>query len=519
MFGQQIDSFRPFLTSLLSCVLTSLLLIGCARPAAFDPTSLTFLIEANPANLDPRFATDAQSQRIDGLLFSSLVERDGQMNLRGDLAANWETPDALTYVFHLRRDAEFHDGQRVTAADVKATFDFLLDAANRSPKRGAFRMVESVEARDAATVVFHLKEPYASFLWNVSRPAVGIVPAGAGADFARHPVGSGPFQFVSQAQDDEVVLQRNPGYFRGAPAIARVRFRVVPDAVVRALELRKGTADIEISSLSPDSIPVLARQAHLEVTERPGTNFTYLGFNLEDGVLARREVRQALALATDREALIRYLLHGQARIATGILPPNHWAYTGDVATYPTDVARAERLLDGAGFPRQANGVRLHLTLKTSTDEQARLIGAALQEQWRRAGIELELRPLEFATLLSDATRGNFQITLLRWVGANNDPDVLEFVFSSKRFPPEGANRGHYRNAQFDALAERIRVEMNREKRKALCAEAQKILAEDLPYLPLWFTDVVSVHRRELGKIELSPTGDYDFLATLRPVGR
>ncbi|MBZ5701663.1 MAG: ABC transporter substrate-binding protein, partial [Acidobacteriia bacterium] len=282
---------------------------------------------------------------------------------------------------------------------------------------------------------------------------------------------------------------------------------------------RKGTADMEISSLSPDSVPVLARQGHLEVTERPGTNFTYLGFNLEDGVLARREVRQALALATERAALIRYLLHGQARLATGILPPNHWAYTGDVATYPTDVARAERLLEGAGFPRQANGVRMRLTLKTSTDEQARLIGAALQEQWRRAGIELELRPLEFATLLSDATRGNFQITLLRWVGANNDPDVFEFVFSSARFPPEGANRGHYRNAQFDALAERIRVEMDREKRKALCAEAQRILAEDLPYLPLWFTDVVSVHRRGLGKMELSPTGDYDFLAGLRPGGR
>jgi peptide/nickel transport system substrate-binding protein len=105
------------------------------------------------------------------------------------------------------------------------------------------------------------------------------------------------------------------------------------------------------------------------------------------------------------------------------------------------------------------------------------------------------------------------------VGANNDPDVFEFVFSSARFPPEGANRGHYRNAQFDALAERIRVEMNREKRKTLCVEAQKILAEDLPYLPLWFTDVVSVHRRGLGKIELSPTGDYDFLATLHPDGR
>jgi peptide/nickel transport system substrate-binding protein len=267
-------------------------------------------------------------------------------------------------------------------------------------------------------------------------------------------------------------------------------------------------------SLSPDLIPVLVKRPSLSLTELPGTNLQYLGINLEDPLLARKEIRQALAFATDREALVKFMLHGQARVAAGILPPNHWVYEANVTQYPADLARAETLLDAAGFPRGANGTRLHLTLKTSTEEQARLIGAALQEQWRKAGIDLELRPLEFATLLSDSVRGNFQLALLRWVGANNDPDVFEFVFSSKRFPPDGANRGHYRNSRIDALTDRIRVEMDREKRKAECSEVQKILAEDLPYLPLWFTDVVSVHRRELGELPLSPTGDYDFLISL-----
>jgi peptide/nickel transport system substrate-binding protein len=271
-----------------------------------------------------------------------------------------------------------------------------------------------------------------------------------------------------------------------------------------------------MSSLSPDLIPVLARRQSLSLTQRPGTNFAYLGVNLEDPLLARREIRQALAYATDRESLVKFLLHGQARVASGILPPNHWAYEADVTQYSTDYARAEQLLDAAGFPRGTNGVRLHLTLKTSTEEQARLVGAALQEQWRKVGIEVELRPLELATLLSDAVRGNFQLVYARWVGANNDPDVFEFVFSSRRFPPDGANRGHYRNPRIDALTDRIRVEMDRGERKALCSDVQKILAEDLPYLPLWFTDVVSVHRRELGELQLSPTGDYDFLITLNP---
>ena len=119
------------------------------------------------------------------------------------------------------------------------------------------------------------------------------------------------------------------------------------------------------------------------------------------------------------------------------------------------------------------------------------------------------------TLLSDSVKGNFQINLLRWVGANNDPDVFEFVFSSKRFPPDGANRGHYRNARIDALTDQIRVQMDREKRKTLCSETQKLLAEDLPYLPMWFGDAVSVHRKELGDLALSPSGDFDFLGTLK----
>jgi peptide/nickel transport system substrate-binding protein len=492
-------------------------LLSCSHGSSFTGRELTFLIEANPVNLDPRFATDGQSQRLDALIFSSLLSRDAQMKLRGDLAESWENPDPLTYLFHLKANIKFHDGRTLSSLDVKSTFDFILDPANKSPKRGAFRMVQKVEAPDPRTVVFHLKEAYASFLVNLIPNAAGIVPANAPADFARHPIGSGPFKFISQSQDEVVELLRNEDYFNGAPAIEFLHFRIVPDAVVRALELRKGSADLEMSSLSPDLIPALVKQPRLALTERPGTNIAYLGINLEDSVLAHKEVRQALAFATDRAALIRYLLHGQAQVASGILPPTHWAYEPDVKRYSLDTAQAGRLLDAAGFPRGANGVRLHLTLKTSTEEQARVIGAALQDQWRKAGIELELRPLELATLLSDAARGNFQLIYARWVGANNDPDIFEYVFSTRRFPPDGANRGHYRNPRIDALTEQIHVESNPEKRKALSSQAQKILAEDLPYIFLWFTDVVSVHRRELGDLNVSPTGDYDFLISLRPL--
>jgi len=531
----------------------SLFLAACSRQRTFDPSHIIFVIESNPVNLDPRYASDAQSQRIDKLLFDGLVERDSEMNLHGDLAESWDTPDALTYIFHLREGVTFHDGRTLTSKDVKATVEFMMNAANRSPKRGAFRMINSIEAPDAQTLVFHLKEPAASFLWNMERSAVGIAPADAGPDFSRKPIGSGPYRFVSQSQDDAVVIERNGNYFHAAVAadnpgklnveaqspqsaqvgsiettsapptafaenvqqskmhIERVTFRIVPDAIVRALELRKGSADIEVSSLSPDMIPVLAKQLDLTVSERTGTNFAYLGMNMQDAIIGKREVRQALAYATDRESLIKYLLRGEALLASGILPPNHWAYDGNVKKYEYDPTAAERLLDAAGFPRKADGTRMHVILKVSTDEQARLLGAALQEQWRGVGVELEVRPLEIATLFSDLGKGNFQISYLKWVGANNDPDVFELVFNSKRIPPDGPNRGRYKNEAVDELTEKIRVEMDREKRKALCSEVQKIVAEDLPYVPLWYTDVVSVHRKELGQVKLTPTGDYDFL--------
>jgi peptide/nickel transport system substrate-binding protein len=477
---------------------------------------VTLLIESNPANLDPRFATDGQSQHLDGLLFSSLVERDDQMVLHGDLAESWDTPDPLTYVFHLKKGVKFHDGNALTSADVKFTLDYMRDAANHSPKRGTYRLVTGIEAPDPGTVIIRLTSPDASLLWNLCRPALGIVPISAAANFAQRPIGTGPFRFVSQAQDDGVLLARNDNYFGGAPALEGVQARVVPDAIVRALELRKGSADVEISSLSSDMIPVLAKQHDLSVTERPGTNVMYLGFNLNDPLLARRELRQALAFATDRADLIRYLLHGEARIAEGLLPPDHWAYEGNVAHYALDTRRATQLLDAAGFPAQKNGMRIHLLLKTSTEEPARLIAAALQQQWRKAGIDLEIRPLEFATLLSDSIKGNFQINLLRWVGANNDPDIFSFVYSSARIPPDGANRARYRNSAVDKLTAEIQVEMDQEKRKALCGQVQKIVATDLPVFPLWFVDVVSVHRRDLGELNISSAGDFDFLATLSP---
>ena len=488
-------------------------LCSCTRSVPTEPGVVNFLIESMPTNLDPRIGTDGPSERIDGLIFDSLVELDAQRIPHGDLAETWETPDPVTYIFHLRSGVKFHDGRVLTSADVKYTFDSIIDASVTSPKRGTFRLVKSIDAPDAATVIFHLSEPNSGFLGDICRPAVGIVPAGSGSDFALHPVGTGAFRFVSAQQDDNVVLERNDTYFRTPAKITRVRFRVVPEAIVRALELRKGTADLELTSLSPDMIPVLQKQFGIEVTEQPGSNFDYIIFNFDDPLLAKREVREALALATNREEIIRYLLRGQARPTNGPLPPNSWAYEPDIAHFAYSPEQAEELLDRAGLPRLAEhgGMRFTLTMKTSTEESTRLLAAAFKEQWRAVGVDLELTHIEFATLASDLIRGTFQLSTLRWLGVNSDPEFFEYVFSSKRIPPAGANRGRYRNAALDGLIEQARVEIDREKRRKLFGEIQKDVALDLPYVSLWLRDNVCVHRARISNIELNPAGDYDFL--------
>lgn len=489
--------------------------VGCSSYGdKSNSESVRFLLDAAPTNLDPRIGADAYSEHIHGLVFSSLVAHDAQMNITPDLAESWEIPDPLTYVFHLRHGVKFHDGRALTSADVKYTFDTILEGPLKTPKRGSLKTVASVEAPDAFTVVFHLREPYASLLWTLSAPGIGIVPNQCGADFAQHPVGTGPFKFVSYRVDEELDLERNVDYFGAAPKFRNLHMRIVTDALVRALELRKGTGDTTINSLTPDMVVTLAKEKGLASDEQPGTSLAYLAFNLDDPVLGKREVRQALAFATDRATIIRYLLRGQAQPAASLLPPNHWAFDKDVPQYDFDPPRAEALLDQSGFKRGADGVRLHLTLKTSTDESTRLMSEAIADQWKNVGVALELRPLEFATLYTDITRGTFQIYSLRWVGANNDPDIFEYVFSSAKFPPVGANRGHYKNPELDILLNQARVEMDREKRKGLLFQIQKIVATDEPYINLWYVDNVCVHRDRLTNISMSPDGSYDFLATL-----
>jgi peptide/nickel transport system substrate-binding protein len=471
------------------------------------------IIESSPANLDPRVGIDAQSERIDELLFDALLTRDEHLSVQPGLAERWEMPNPLTYVFHLHPGVKFHDGKPLTSRDVKWTFDSLEQGKIRSTKTSTYRFVDRIDAPDDGTVIFHLKEPNATFLWNLSEGAIGIVPYGSGEEMTYAPVGSGPFRFVSAEQDKEVVLERNPDYWGEKARLPRVRFMVAPDMTTQALELRKGSADVAINALTADMVLTLEKESTLEVLRSPGTALAYMAFNLRDPILKDVRVRHALAYAIDREPLINYLLRGFARPAASTLPIQSWAYSDDVRTYPHDPERARLILDDAGYKPQ-NGVRFHLSMKTSTDESTRLMVAVMQQQLREVGIQLDIQTFERATFFSDVTKGIFQLYSLRWVGGSNeDPDIYEYAFSSARFPPNGANRSFYQNARVDELIDRALVEVDQKARKQMYAEIQKILAEDLPYINLWYLDNVLVHTRRVKNLSVSPSGDYNFLKT------
>jgi peptide/nickel transport system substrate-binding protein len=469
------------------------------------------IIESSPLNLDPRIGLDSQSERIDELIFDALLKRDEHFNLLPGLAERWEATDTLSYVFHLRHGVRFHDGRALTSRDVKWTIDSLLQNKIHSAKAATFKYVASVETPDDFTVVFHMKEPSATLPWNLSDGAIGIVPYGSGTEVSEKPIGSGPFRFVSASLDQDVVVERNADYWGEKAKLQVVRFLVVPDATTRALELRKGSADVASNAFSADMAATLAKDANLEILQAPGSIYSYLAFNLRDPILKDVRVRQALAYAIDRKPLIDSLWRGQVRPADSILPPQSWAYTNQVLHYEHDQERARWLLDAAGYPLR-NGSRFTLTMKTSTEESTRLLAATLQQQFEAVGISLQIRSFEAATFLADVAKGSFQFYSLRWIGGNQDPDIFE-LFHSSKIPPNGANRGFYSNPRVDALIDEGRRTIDPVRRKAIYAELQEILATDLPYINLWYIDNVLIHRRRVLGLTLNPAGNYDFLKT------
>ncbi len=487
--------------------------LGCVRPAPVPPRFLQVDIETSPTATDPRFATDAISSRIDELIFDSLVKVDRKGEFVGDLAESIERPDDTRVIFHLKSGIRFSDGRELTSRDVKFTYDSIRDYATASPKRAGLDEIKSLETPDDHTVVITTARPYAPAM---EMAMYGIVPAGTplpSKSIGTAPAGTGPFKMTRYVRDDSAWLERNP-YRHAAPgALQGILFKIVPDQTVRALELAEGICDVAPNNIEAEVLPYLISQPDIVVNEAAGNTYQYLMFNFLNRDLDDVRVRRAIAYAIDRKAIVSSFLRGTARIATGMLAPENWAYDGNVTTYSYDPGKARQLLDDAGYRAGADGMRDLKFIYKTTPEGGRL-AEVIQAMLRRVGIRVEIRSNEWATFESDLNKGNFDLASMRWIGIN-DPNHYYMVFDSTMVPPNGQNRGAYCSPNMDALVEEGRRTIDPARRRAIYAQVQQLAADDLPYVSLWWMQNVTVLNSSVAGFEPYPNGSLRSLANVR----
>ncbi|HUP65297.1 MAG TPA: ABC transporter substrate-binding protein [Thermoanaerobaculia bacterium] len=500
--------------TILACSAAITLLMGtaCSRDegaagGGAGSKEMVLALDTSPTNLDSRVGNDQGSGRMFDLIYAGLVKFTAESDHAPDLAERWEvSPDSKTITFTLRPNLTFQDGRPLTSRDVLFTYQSLMEDAFTSPKKSGYSSVASFEAPDERTFVIHMTEPNAGIFDNLT---LGILPAGADTNvFKTTPVGAGPYKVVDFRQDEQVVLEAFDGYHAGPPAIERIVVRVIPDATTRVLELRNRSIDFVLNAIPFDAIAPFKQNNELEVIAEPGAIYQYLAFNLKDPILAKKEVRQAIAHGIDRGRIVNDLLLGYGAVTNTLFPPSHWAHAPNVPDYPFDQNRAKQLLDQAGY-RDPDGdgprSRFSINYRTSTDAEANQQAQMIQQMLKGIGVDVQIQSNEFATFYDDIQKGNYQMFSLRRAGVS-DPDFYTVIFHSGSLPPEGQNRGYYVNRRLDQILDEARSTFDRSRRRELYQEAQRILAEDVPYVSLYHRSNVAIMERELEGYTMYPSG-------------
>jgi len=502
-----------FKTTIL--VLSVLVLGACGRQVPRQ--DFVVAMESFAPNLDPRFPTDAYAAKVQGLIFNGLLKFDDNLMLVPDLADSYQMLSDRRMRFKLKKGVVFHNGKALTSADVVYTLKTLMDPKTKSQLYSTFNRIAELEAPDDQTVEIELNEPFVPFLTALT---VGIIPADSdkkGGLVSEYPIGTGPFAFVEMRKDQWIRLRANPQYFGGAPEIASLKIQTIRDDTTRVLQMLHGEVDLVQNGIPLVMAAWLKGQQGLKMESNTGINYVYMGFNLKDPILQDPQVREAIALGIDRNALIAARLKGLARPASGLLSPDNGFYDGNVQVYPYDKEMAKHLLDQAGYP-DPDGAgpkpRFTMSLKTSNKRDRVAMARAISRELNEIGIQVEVQPFEWGTFFRDIRTGNFQTFTSTWVGVT-DPDMYYNAFDSDMVPPKGANRGYFSNAEIDDLLETARIEVDVQKRKKLYAKVQKILAQELPYVSLWYEDNVVFLQKDVQGYQLRPDASLIGLARTR----
>jgi len=495
-------------------IITLPFLSACENPISSDV--LVLAVEKDPVTFDPLRGTgDAVTAHILQLIFDPLVVKDVHFNVVPRLATFEHSDDYTVFTFHIKPGIKFQNGKDLTSADVRYTFDTIINPDRKVPIRSDYTIISKMDTPDPLTIIFCLKQPSTNFL--VTLVPVAIMAEGSADSIANNPIGTGPFRRVGYVKTQYIDFESFDGYFDGPPKVKKVRVRVIPDDSTRQLEFANGTIDLAVNTLfSPDTIDAMSQTPGLKVEIGPGTRFYYMGINNQDPITQSKLVRQALAYGIDRDIILKQIWRNQARKANGPLPPEHWAYDPDTRVYDFNPTLASQLLDQAGYPKKTNEPRLRLRMSSSSVAQSRQVAAIFQEQLRQIGVELELEQFETQTFTQKTRQGQYQLSYSNWVGANEDPQFFQFSYASSSIPTEAnryfpGNRARYSNSEIDQLIDEASHTYDQDARKAIYFQIQKIIAEDLPMVPLWFASNVAVMTDRVGNVHVDPSATFYFL--------
>ncbi len=394
------------------------------------------------------------------------------------LAASYRFVDALTLDVTLRPGIRFHSGAPLRAADVVATIEALRDPALGARASHVVSAIDRVWATGDDVVSFHMSRPHATLLTDLEVPILRADQAHDAHIDSATLDGLGPYR-VARFTTGAIDLEPADGGALPKPACP-IRVRTVHDENARALRLVGGETDVSPSGLSPSLLPTLAERG-LRVASRPGANLVYVLFRTDRGPFADAHARAAFGLAIDRESIVSHMLSGRARLATGLMPPGHWASTPRPAV-PRDLAKAREML---------GGTRVHCTLLGSTDRLRVAIARVMAQDLAEAGIDAELVPLELGTLLARLGAGDFDAAILQ-IPELSEPNTLRVFLHSASVPPAGANRARVRDPEVDAALEAGDATLDLALRRAAYGRLEdRVLAEAF-WIPLWHEDQVVV---------------------------
>jgi peptide/nickel transport system substrate-binding protein len=454
------------------------LILAVAGPAATGPAPgvLRIGMESAPTTMDPGLSTDLYSQQVYSHVLEGLLMLDTEGVPRPALAESW-TPsaDGRVWTFKLRQNVKWHDGTDFTADDVKYTIDRILNPETRSPQRGLLSQITSVDVADRSTVRITTRAAFTPILTNLATAAY-IVPRGyhsrVGRDFARRPVGTGPYKWVEWIPDERIVLEANPDYYAGRPSVDRVLFRFIPEASVRLAELESRGLDL-IAGIPAQDLRRLRVSLVVDLHEVIGTNYRLIGFNTSVKPYDDARVRQAIAHAIDKQKIVDVVWPGRGVVAEGPIPPTSWAFDDRFKGLGFNLTRARQLMAESGH---AGGFEMNY-LMSETEELRREV-ALLIDQLKAINITVKVIAVDFPTLLDRLLKANYDVLRVGWT-VNPEPDALLYSpFHSSAIG--GFNFVKYRNPRIDDLLDRGRTATNVNDRVRIYREAQRVIVQDAP---------------------------------------